>query len=90
MLSEHLAEVIEVSFSHVFSDAPYTVCGKSGTAQYGTQGYEHSLFTGYMSENEPEIIVSVVLEGYNKNGAPDRYAVNVARDIFDAWYDKKH
>ena len=43
-----------------------------------------------MSENEPEIIVSVVLEGYNKNGAPDRYAVNVARDIFDAWYDKKH
>ena len=90
MLSEHLTEVIEVSFSHVFSDAPYTVCGKSGTAQYGTQGYEHSLFTGYMSENEPEIIVSVVLEGYNKNGAPDRYAVNVARDIFDAWYDKKH
>ena len=90
MLSEHLAEVIEVSFSHVFSDAPYTVCGKSGTAQYGTQGYEHSLFTGYMSEDESEIIVSVVLEGYNKNGAPDRYAVNVARDIFDAWYDKKH
>ncbi len=90
MLSEHLAKVIEVSFAHVFSDAPYTVYGKSGTAQYGTQGYEHSLFAGYMSEDEPEIIVSVVLEGYNKNGTPDRYAVNVARDIFDAWYDKKH
>lgn len=90
MLAEHLEGVINVSFSHVFSDAEYSVRGKSGTAQYGTQGYEHSLFVGYMSEEEPEIIVSVVLEGYNKNGAPDRYAVNVARDIFDAWYNKNH
>ncbi len=88
MLAEHAKAVIEVNFPHVFGDAPYTAAGKSGTAQYGTEGYEHSLFVGYMPYDDPEIIVSVILEGYNKNGTPDRYAVNVAKDIFDAWYEK--
>lgn len=88
MLAEHAKAVIELNFSHVFGNSPYTAAGKSGTAQYGTQGYEHSLFVGYMPYDEPEIIVSVILEGFNKNGTPDRYAVNVAKDIFDAWYEK--
>lgn len=88
MLAEHAKAVIEVNFPHVFGDAPYTAAGKSGTAQYGTEGYEHSLFVGYMPYDEPEIIVSIILEGYNKKGTPDRYAVNVAKDIFDAWYKK--
>lgn len=87
MLSEHLKKVLEVSFAPVFSGAPYTAAGKSGTAQYGTQGYEHSLFVGYMPYEDPQIIVSVVLEGFNENGTPDRYAVNVAKDIFDAYYE---
>mgnify|MGYP000169375969 CR=1 FL=1 len=90
MLSEHLKQVIEVGFPHVFSEVPYEAAGKSGTAQYGTEGYEHSLFVGYMPYDDPEIIVSVVLESFNENGTPDRYAVNVAKDIFDAWYNKKH
>lgn len=89
MLQAHLKQVIEVSFSHVFSEAPYEVAGKSGTAQYGTSGYEHSLFVGFIPNDESGIIVSVVLEGFNEEGMPDRYAVNVAKDIFDAWYNKK-
>ena len=90
MLQAHLKQVIEISFSHVFSEAPYEVAGKSGTAQYGTSGYEHSLFVGFISDDESGIIVSVVLEGFNEEGTPDRYAVNVAKDIFDAWYNKKY
>ena len=90
MLSGHLKQVIEVSFQHVFSEAPYEAAGKSGTAQYGTSGYEHSLFAGYMPYDDPEIIVSVVLESFNEGGTPDRYAVNVAKEIFDAWYNKNH
>ena len=90
MLSRHLKQVIEVSFPHVFSEAPYEAAGKSGTAQYGTSGYEHSLFAGYMPYDDPEIIVSVVLESFNEDGTPDRYAVNVAKEIFDAWYNKNH
>lgn len=88
MLAEHARAVIEVNFPHVFGNSPYKAAGKSGTAQYGTEGYEHSLFVGYMPYDEPEIIVSVILEGYNKNGTPTRYAVDVAKDIFDAWYEK--
>ncbi len=87
MLSQHLKQVIDVGFPHVFSEAPYNAAGKSGTSQYGTQGLEHSLFVGYMPYNNPKIIVSVVLESFNQSGTPDKYAVDVAKEIFDAYYE---
>lgn len=43
-----------------------------------------------MPYDDPEIIVSVVLESFNEDGTPDRYAVNVAKEIFDARYNKNH
>ena len=43
-----------------------------------------------MPYDDPEIIVSVVLESFNEGGTQDRYAVNVAKEIFDAWYNKNH
>lgn len=88
MLKLHLVEVVRVGFSHVFGDCQYTSAGKSGTAQYGYAGLEHSLYAGYMPVKDPEIIVSVILEGFNENGEPDKYAVDIAKEIFDAWYNR--
>ena len=89
MLAEHLKEVVEVGFSHVFGDASYTAAGKSGTAQFGTEGHEHSLFVGYMPYENPEIIVSVIMEDFSPDTNGDVYAVNVAKAIFDAYYSKQ-
>lgn len=87
MLKEHLKAVVIDGFPHVFGNAPYTCAGKSGTAQYGTEGNEHSLFVGFMPFENPEIVVSIILENFNANENANKYAVDVAKEIFDTYYD---
>jgi penicillin-binding protein 2 len=77
-----------------FADTPYLSAGKSGTAQvFGLaedQEYnadelaehlrDHALFTGFAPLDDPQVVVTIVLEnagGGSTNGAP------VARRIFD-------
>ena len=77
-----------------FAKAKYVKGGKSGTAQvFGLKEDEeynadelaehlrdHALYTGFAPFDDPEVIVTVVLEnagGGSSNGAP------VAREIFD-------
>ena len=79
-----------------FADTPYTAAGKSGTAQVFSlaenQQYNHAdtkehlrdnaLFIGFAPYDDPEVVVSVVLEnagGGSSNAAP------VARSLLDLY-----
>ncbi len=39
------------------------VAGKTGTAEFGTQGAAHAWFTGFAPANDPQIAMAVVVEG---------------------------
>lgn len=77
-----------------FTDLKYVSAGKSGTAQvYGLKEHEeynaenvaehlrdHALFTGFAPFDNPQLVVTIVLEnagGGSSNGAP------IVRNIFD-------
>ncbi|GAK82973.1 penicillin-binding protein 2 [Vibrio ponticus] len=77
-----------------FADAKYVTAGKSGTAQVFGLGEDeeynadeiaehlrdHALYTGFAPLDDPQLVVTVVLEnagGGSSNGAP------VARRVFD-------
>lgn len=65
----------------VFGDYPINVCAKTGTAE--TDKKESNItFIAFAPAEAPEIAVAVVME-YGDSGA---YAMNVARDIFDAYF----
>ena len=82
-LQKCMEEVINKSFGWIYGDCDYTVAAKSGTAQYGTQGYEHSLFMSYSPVENPQIAVVVVLEGgKNQSG----HAGSVAKAVYDYYY----
>ncbi len=83
VLQTHMEAVIDTSFTWLFGESQYTVAGKSGTAQYGTEGYEHSLFISYSPIEEPEIVVAVVLEGGVQRQTS---AAEVAKVIYDTYY----
>lgn len=85
-LKKGMEEVITDSFLWLFNGVPYSVAAKSGSAQYGTQGYEHSLFVSYSPVDSPEIAVTVVVEG-----GPQRTtsAAEIAKIIYDAYYSNK-
>lgn len=66
-----------------FSGASYEVAGKTGTAEYDNEGNCNSWFMGFSNPDNPDIVVSIVVEDYNSNGVS---ATSVARKIFDTYY----
>jgi peptidoglycan glycosyltransferase len=57
----------------------YSVAGKTGTAEYDSDGTSHAWFVGFAPADSPEIAVSVIVEGA---GTGSQYAVPVAEKLF--------
>lgn len=91
MTSEESAKLIEYmkgvcdygTASGYFSGASYDVAGKTGTAEYDNDGNCNSWFVGFSNPDNPDIVVSVVVEDYNTHGVSGTW---VAQQIFDAYY----
>lgn len=84
-IEKGMKAVIEESFDWLFENSIYDVAAKSGTAQFGTKGYEHSLFMSYSPVENPEIVVVVVLEGGENLNV---HAGVVAKKIYDYYYSR--
>ena len=65
------------------SDKEYTVAGKTGTAEYDNNGNCNSWFVGFSNVENPDIVVSVVVEDYTTYEISGAY---VASKILDAYY----
>ena len=62
----------------------YTAAGKTGSAEYGTiKGESHAWFTGFAPAEDPQVCVTIIIEGA---GAGGDYAVPIAKRIFDAYF----
>ncbi len=59
----------------------YTAAGKTGSAQFETGKETHSWFTGFAPAQDPQVVVTVVVE---EGGSGGQTAAPIARSIFDA------
>lgn len=86
LLKKGMEQVVKDSFSWLFGGVEYTLAAKSGSAQYGTEGYEHSLYASFSPADNPEIAVVAVVEG-----GPQRNitAAEVTKQIYDYYYSNK-
>jgi len=64
-----------------FDSARYTVGGKTGTAQAGSNASNNAWFTAFAPVESPKITVSVMIE----HGSSGSYASYTARKIMDAY-----
>lgn len=85
ILKDAMTGVAQVSFEWLFGGKEYTIACKSGTAQYGTQGYEHSLFVSFSPADSPEISVTVLIEGGPQRNTS---AAEAAKIIYDYYYSR--
>ena len=67
------------------SNLPVKTAGKTGTAQFGTQGKTHAWFVGYAPYDNPQIVLAILVEG---GGEGHVAAVPVAKDVLE-WYFKE-
>ena len=66
-----------------FSNYRHKIVGKTGTAEYDSAGHCNSWFVGYSNPEDPDIVVSVVIEDSDSDGLT---GVDVAGAVFEAYY----
>lgn len=82
VIQQGMREAVLTGSARALSDLSVKVAGKTGTAQFGTQDQTHAWFTGFAPYDNPEIVVTVLIEG---GGEGHKAAVPVAKDILK-WY----
>ena len=80
-----MEDVVEEGTATRLKDLSYTAAGKTGSAEFGTvKGDSHAWFTGFAPVEDPQICVTIIIEGA---GAGGDYAVPIAKRLFDAYFD---
>lgn len=85
VLQELMREVVESGTGTRLLNQPYTVAGKTGSAEYNSERDSHAWFTGFAPVEDPQICVTVIIEGAGSGGD---YAVPMARRVFDAFFEE--
>lgn len=83
-MREMMRAVVENGTAAKMNDRPYNAAGKTGSAEFmNNKSDSHAWFTGFAPMEDPEIAVTVIVEGAGSGGS---YAVPVARRVFDAYF----
>ncbi|WP_461811168.1 peptidoglycan D,D-transpeptidase FtsI family protein [Faecalimonas sp.] len=83
-LTEYMKSVVEEGTAKTLNGQGYSVAGKTGTAEYSIDKEKvHSWFVGFTNVDNPELVISVVVEGSDSTGTK---AVNVAKKVFNSYY----
>lgn len=86
ILIEAMGQVVSGSdrLTNYFEDLPVRVGGKTGTAERG-DGTSNALFCGFAPLEDPEIVVSCIIE----KGQNGRYAAWPVSKVLEVYYEKK-
>lgn len=82
-LRELMTSVVEEGTATRLKGYGYTAAGKTGSAEYNSQGDSHAWFTGFAPADNPEIAITVIIESAGVGGD---YAVPIARRVLDAYF----
>lgn len=85
-LKEYMRAVVDEGTGMLMSGQVYTAAGKTGTAEYSMVDGEktHSWFMGFTNVDNPELVISVIVEGADGNDGAK--AVPIAKQILDSYY----
>lgn len=88
VLNSLMQEVIVSGTGTKLAGQSYTAAGKTGSAEYSSVKTEsHAWFTGFAPAEDPEVCVTIIIEGAGSGGD---YAVPIARRIFDEYFSSSH
>ncbi len=84
VLTELMTAVVESGTGTKLAGLTYTAAGKTGSAEFNTgQPDSPAWFTGFAPAQEPEVCVTIIIEGAGSGGD---YAVPIAKRIFDEYF----
>lgn len=81
VIRDAMRETVTNGSARSLQSVPVAVSGKTGTAQWSSTKAPHSWFTGFAPFDNPEVVITVLVE----QGGDEIAAVPITRDILD-WY----
>ena len=86
ILTELMKQVVEKGTGTRLKNELYTAAGKTGSAEFNNYSKDdsHAWFTGFAPAEDPEIAVTIIIEGAGSGG---EYAVPVAKRMFDEYFE---
>ncbi|HAL50283.1 MAG: hypothetical protein UU40_C0002G0044 [Candidatus Uhrbacteria bacterium GW2011_GWD2_41_121] len=82
VVRDAMRETVTNGSATMLQSVPVSVAGKTGTAQWSTNGTPHSWFAGFAPFDDPQITITILIE----EGGDDYLAVPVALDILTYWF----
>lgn len=84
VLTELMIGVVNEGTATKLKSDQYQAAGKTGSAEYnGVKEDSHAWFTGFAPAEDPEVAVTIIIEGIGSGGD---YAAPIAKRIFDAYF----
>ena len=84
LMKEYMKQVCTTGTGKKLAGLPYSVAGKTGSAEFGNvKGQSHSWFTGFSNPDNPDIVVTVIMEN---GGSGSENAVPAAKRVCDRYY----
>lgn len=88
IMQEYMRSVVESGTAAKLRNDRYEVAGKTGSAEFSSSSdASHSWFVGYAHQTgKQDIAVAIIVED---SGIGSEYAVPIAQEIFDAYYNEE-
>lgn len=81
-LNDLMVRVVTEGTGSALRDASYQAAGKTGSAEFETDKETHAWFTGYAPAEDPQLVVTVIVE---EGGSGGKAAAPIARAMFDEY-----
>ena len=87
VVADYMHSVITSGTGSFLKNATYSSAGKTGSAETdSSSNNSHAWFTGFAPYEDPEIAVTIIIEGAGTGGT---YAVPIAKRLFDCYFEEK-
>ena len=85
VMHELMREVVVSGTGDELNNRSYTVSGKTGSAEISDSStLSHAWFTGYAPAEDPEIVITVIIE---KGGSGGAVAAPIAGEVLDVYFE---
>lgn len=87
ILRKMMSSVVENGTAYKLKELEHPAAGKTGSAEYNNRKEDsHAWFTGFAPADDPQICVTVIVEGAGSGG---EHAVPIAKVIFETYLEEK-
>lgn len=83
VVQEGMRQAVRAGTAQDLRNLPVDICGKTGSAEFANETSAHAWFTAYAPCDDPQIVLTVMIEG---GGEGSDVAVPAARTIFEHFF----